>query len=76
MALPKFALVNYGRQEEPRGKPGIWLSYTYFLSQVEAVLSMLDVLVKDQPDQTSPESDLEDFMEEQGLLARHVLYIY
>ncbi|CAB3254566.1 unnamed protein product [Arctia plantaginis] len=37
---------------------------------VESVLSMLDVLVKDQPDQSTAEPDLEDFMEEQGLLAR------
>ncbi|XP_075985557.1 vacuolar protein sorting 35 isoform X2 [Anticarsia gemmatalis] len=37
---------------------------------VEAVLSMLDVLVKDQPDQPTTEPDVEDFMEEQGLLAR------
>ncbi|VVC98963.1 unnamed protein product, partial [Leptidea sinapis] len=36
----------------------------------EAVLSMVDVLVKDQPDQPSGEPDPEDFMEEQGLLAR------
>lgn len=41
--------------------------------QVESVLSMLDVLVKDQPDQTTTEpEDVEDFMEEQGLLARYV----
>ncbi|XP_041969510.1 vacuolar protein sorting-associated protein 35 [Aricia agestis] len=37
---------------------------------VEAVLTMLDVLVKDQPDQPAMETDDEDFMEEQGLLAR------
>ncbi|XP_035451997.2 vacuolar protein sorting-associated protein 35 isoform X1 [Spodoptera frugiperda] len=37
---------------------------------VESVLSMLDVLVKDQPDQPTAEPDVEDFMEEQGLLAR------
>ncbi|KPJ04237.1 Vacuolar protein sorting-associated protein 35 [Papilio xuthus] len=37
---------------------------------VESVLSMLDVLVKDQPDQVTSELDVEDFMEEQGLLAR------
>ncbi|XP_047035090.1 vacuolar protein sorting-associated protein 35 [Helicoverpa zea] len=37
---------------------------------VEAVLAMLDVLVKDQPDQPTTEPDVEDFMEEQGLLAR------
>ncbi|XP_026333733.1 vacuolar protein sorting-associated protein 35 [Hyposmocoma kahamanoa] len=38
---------------------------------VESVLSMLDVLVKDQPDQATTEpEDVEDFMEEQGLLAR------
>ncbi|XP_052759269.1 vacuolar protein sorting-associated protein 35 [Galleria mellonella] len=37
---------------------------------VESVLSMLDVLVKDQPDQPTTEPDVEDFMEEQGLLAR------
>ncbi|KAI5636192.1 vacuolar protein sorting-associated protein 35 domain-containing protein [Phthorimaea operculella] len=37
---------------------------------VESVLSMLDVLVKDQPDQSAAEPDPEDFMEEQGLLAR------
>ncbi|KAG7300657.1 hypothetical protein JYU34_014965 [Plutella xylostella] len=36
---------------------------------VEAVLGMLDVLVKDQPDQPA-EVDPDDFMEEQGLLAR------
>ena len=43
--------------------------YLCFL-QVEAVLAMLDVLVKDQPDQPTAEPDVEDFMEEQGLLAR------
>ncbi|KAJ0171317.1 hypothetical protein K1T71_012867 [Dendrolimus kikuchii] len=37
---------------------------------VESVLAMLDVLVKDQPDQLTNEPDVEDFMEEQGLLAR------
>ncbi|KAJ8710558.1 hypothetical protein PYW08_009073 [Mythimna loreyi] len=37
---------------------------------VESVLAMLDVLVKDQPDQPTAEPDVEDFMEEQGLLAR------
>ncbi|CAH0696422.1 unnamed protein product [Spodoptera exigua] len=37
---------------------------------VESVLSMLDVLVRDQPDQPTAEPDVEDFMEEQGLLAR------
>ncbi|XP_028037637.1 vacuolar protein sorting-associated protein 35 isoform X1 [Bombyx mandarina] len=37
---------------------------------VEAVLGLLDVLVKDQPDQPPSESDVEDFVEEQGLLAR------
>ncbi|XP_060807154.1 vacuolar protein sorting-associated protein 35 [Amyelois transitella] len=37
---------------------------------VEAVLGMLDVLVKDQPDQPPADEDPEDFMEEQGLLAR------
>ncbi|CAH0597142.1 unnamed protein product [Chrysodeixis includens] len=37
---------------------------------VESVLAMLDVLVKDQPDQGTAEPDVEDFMEEQGLLAR------
>ncbi|CAH0760157.1 unnamed protein product [Diatraea saccharalis] len=37
---------------------------------VDAVLSMVDVLVKDQPDQQTGEPDMEDFMEEQGLLAR------
>nr|XP_026490216.1 vacuolar protein sorting-associated protein 35 isoform X2 [Vanessa tameamea] len=36
---------------------------------VESVLSMLDVLVRDQPDHTS-DTDHDDFMEEQGLLAR------
>ncbi|XP_026490214.2 vacuolar protein sorting-associated protein 35 isoform X1 [Vanessa tameamea] len=36
---------------------------------VESVLSMLDVLVRDQPDHT-PDTDHDDFMEEQGLLAR------
>ncbi|GBP67423.1 Vacuolar protein sorting-associated protein 35 [Eumeta japonica] len=35
---------------------------------VEAVLTMLEVLVKDQPDQHTADDD--DFMEEQGLLAR------
>lgn len=34
---------------------------------------MLDVLVKDQPDQVTTEpDDVEDFMEEQGLLARYI----
>ncbi|XP_069355840.1 vacuolar protein sorting-associated protein 35 isoform X2 [Maniola hyperantus] len=37
---------------------------------VEAVLSMLDVLVREQPDPLACEPDAEDFMEEQGLLAR------
>ncbi|CAH0717640.1 unnamed protein product, partial [Brenthis ino] len=37
---------------------------------VEAVLSMLDVLVREQPDQPASEPDQDDFMEEQGLLAR------
>lgn len=37
---------------------------------VESVLAMLDVLVKDQPDQANADLDVEDFMEEQGLLAR------
>ncbi|XP_068624892.1 vacuolar protein sorting-associated protein 35 [Battus philenor] len=37
---------------------------------VESVLSMLDVLVKDQTDQLTSAPDVEDFMEEQGLLAR------
>ncbi|CAG9570849.1 unnamed protein product [Danaus chrysippus] len=37
---------------------------------VEAVLSMLDVLVKDQADPPAAEQDADDFMEEQGLLAR------
>ncbi|XP_050355840.1 vacuolar protein sorting-associated protein 35 [Nymphalis io] len=36
---------------------------------VEAVLSMLDVLVRDQPDH-KPDTDHDDFTEEQGLLAR------
>ncbi|CAH2097451.1 unnamed protein product [Euphydryas editha] len=36
---------------------------------VEAVLSMLEVLVKEQPD-GSVDTDSEDFVEEQGLLAR------
>ncbi|XP_059055792.1 vacuolar protein sorting-associated protein 35 [Achroia grisella] len=42
---------------------------------VKAVLSMLDVLVKDQPDQPTTEPDVEDFMEEQGLLARLIHHL-
>ncbi|XP_039745557.1 vacuolar protein sorting-associated protein 35 isoform X1 [Pararge aegeria] len=37
---------------------------------VEAVLCMLDVLVREQADDPFSEPDAEDFMEEQGLLAR------
>lgn len=42
---------------------------------VESVLAMLDVLVKDQPDQPTAEPDVEDFMEEQGLLARLIHHL-
>ncbi|RVE41887.1 hypothetical protein evm_013461 [Chilo suppressalis] len=37
---------------------------------VDAVLSMVEVLVKDQPDHDADSDDVEEFMEEQGLLAR------
>ncbi|XP_030028226.1 vacuolar protein sorting-associated protein 35 isoform X4 [Manduca sexta] len=42
---------------------------------VESVLAMLDVLVKDQSDQPTSEPDVEDFTEEQGLLARLIHHL-
>ncbi|RVE45689.1 hypothetical protein evm_009659 [Chilo suppressalis] len=42
----------------------------YELCAVDAVLSMVEVLVKDQPDHDADSDDVEEFMEEQGLLAR------
>lgn len=38
--------------------------------EVDSVLGMLDVLIVDQSDQPTSGQDVEDFMEEQGLLAR------
>ncbi|KAJ2941229.1 hypothetical protein O0L34_g3424 [Tuta absoluta] len=81
--LTLIRLQNYAPLIKHLNHPGRSLLAVHLINQVldndtrittpedvESVLSMLDVLVKDQPDQSTAEPDPEDFMEEQGLLAR------
>ncbi|KAK2143062.1 hypothetical protein LSH36_881g01009 [Paralvinella palmiformis] len=44
--------------------------------QVDAILSLVSVLVQDQSDQPDEEEDAEDFAEEQGLMGRFIHLMY
>ncbi|KAF9803403.1 hypothetical protein SFRURICE_007249 [Spodoptera frugiperda] len=68
--LTLIKLQNYSPLIRHLNHPGRIMIAVHLINDVESVLSMLDVLVKDQPDQPTAEPDVEDFMEEQGLLAR------
>ena len=43
---------------------------------MDAILSLVSVLVQDQSDQPDEEEDAEDFAEEQGLMGRFIHLMY